>query len=146
MHFLATLQLHGKTATGLDVPSEVVAGLRSGKRPAVRVTLNDYTYRTTIAPMGGRFLIPVSADVRVQAGIAAGDQLEVGVELDTAPRAVEVPPDLAAALEARSAAREAFGRLSFTNQKEIVLALESARTETTRTRRLSSALARLDGF
>jgi antitoxin component of MazEF toxin-antitoxin module len=76
----------GKTTTGIEVPSEVVEALGAGKRPAVTVTVNGYTYRSTIASMGGRFMLPVSADVRQQAGIAGGDAVEVTIERDTAPR------------------------------------------------------------
>jgi hypothetical protein len=95
VNFQATLELNGKTATGIEVPSEVVAALGGGQRPAVAVTLNGHTYRTTIGTMGGRQLIPVSAENRAAAGIAAGDVLDVGIELDAAPREVVVPDDLA---------------------------------------------------
>src|SRR5512139_1406290 len=100
MKFQAILQLNGKTATGIEVPPEVVEALGSGKRPAVTATIGRYSYRTTVAPMGGKFLIPVSAEHRAGAGIAAGDELEVDLELDTAPREVELPDEFAAALAA----------------------------------------------
>jgi Domain of unknown function (DUF1905) len=100
VRFTATLELNGRTATGIEVPSAVVAGLGGGRRPAVVVTLRSYSYRTTVASMGGRFLIPVSAAVRAAAGVAAGDVLDVDIAADTAPRTVPVPPDLAAAVDA----------------------------------------------
>ena len=100
MRFRATVELGGKTATGIEVPEEVVAALGSHKRPPVRVTIGDYTYRSTVARMGGRFLLPVSAEVRAGAGVAAGDEVDVEVALDDAPREVTVPDDLAVALEA----------------------------------------------
>jgi hypothetical protein len=78
------VQLGGKTATGIQVPDEVIEGLGSGKRPAVSVTVNGFTYRTTIARKGGVFMIPLSAERRQQAGVAAGDDVEVDVELDAA--------------------------------------------------------------
>ena len=102
MRFRATLKLNGKTATGFVVPEEVVTALGSSKRPAVVVTLNGYTYRSSIAPMGGRYLLGVSGDVRERAGVAAGDELDVDVELDTEPRVVEVPADLASELACTS--------------------------------------------
>lgn len=142
MRFHGTLELHGKTATGLDVPAEVVDGLGGGKRPKVLVTLNGHTYRSSIASMGGRYLIPVNAAVRQAAGVKAGDELEVGVELDTAPRTVEVPEDLAAALDA-AGVRGAFDALSYTNQREYVDGVAGAKTEATRTRRISRCVEQL---
>jgi len=91
MRFRASVDLHGKSATGIVVPPEVVEGLGSSKKPKVTVTINGYSYPSSIATMGGRFLIPVSAEVRAGAGVSAGDVVDVGVELDTAPRTVEVP-------------------------------------------------------
>ena len=93
MRFHTTLFLGGKTATGMEVPEDVVLALGSGKRPAVRVTINDYTYRSTVAPMSGKYFLPVSAEVRAHAGVAAGDEFDVSVELDSEPREVTVPPD-----------------------------------------------------
>jgi hypothetical protein len=103
MRFHATIELGGKTATGIEVPAEVVAALGSGKRPPVRVTINEYTYRSTVASMGGRFMLPVSAEVRGSAGISAGEEVDVDIELDTEPREVTVPPDFAGALDERRA-------------------------------------------
>jgi len=116
MKFRATLETNGKTATGIEVPASVVDELGSGRRPAVRVTLGPHTYRTTVAPMGGRFLIPVSAENRAAAGLRAGDQVDVEMELDTAPRTVELPADLAEALEREPAARRFFDGLAYTQQ------------------------------
>ena len=102
MRFDATILLAGKSATGIPVPDAVVAQLGSGKRPAVVVTINGFSYRSTVASMRGEFMLPLSAERREAAGVAAGDEVEVELELDTAPRVVEVPVDLAAALERRS--------------------------------------------
>ena len=96
MRFRTTLLLHGKTATGVVVPEEVVEELGGGKRPAVQVTINHHTYRSTVAPRRDRFLLGVSAENREQAGVTAGSKIEVELQLDTAARTVEVPPDLAA--------------------------------------------------
>jgi len=145
MNLRATLELHGKSATGFEVPDEVVAGLGAGKRPPVRVTINGYAYRTTIAPMGGRFLIPVSTEVRAGAGVSAGDELDVLIELDDAPREVEVPDDLAAALAASPAAGTAFAALSYSNQRRLVLAVDGAKAAETRRRRIEKTVSDLEG-
>lgn len=92
MIFRATLELHGKTATGIEVPADVVDQLGSGKRPPVQVTIGSFTYPSTVAVMGGRYLLPVAAEVRRQAGVEAGQEIEVELTLDTAPRSVTVPP------------------------------------------------------
>lgn len=139
MRFHGTLELNGKTATGVEVPAEVVDGLGGGKRAKVLVTLNGHTYRSSIATMGGRFMIGVNAAVREAAGVAAGDELEVGVELDTAPRTVDVPDDLAAALAA-AGARAAFDALSYTRQRQYVEPVEGAKTEATRQRRITKCV------
>lgn len=143
--FHATLQLHGKTATGIEVPADVVAALGAGKRPPVVVTLNGYSYRSTVAPMGGRHLLPVSAENRAGAGIAAGDEVEVTLEPDDTPRTVVVPDDLAAALAAHPPAAERFAALSFSHQREHVTAVESAKAEATRQRRIDKVVATLTG-
>lgn len=145
MHFQASIQLNGKTATGIEVPADVLAALGPGKRPPVRVTINGYAYPSTVAPMGGRFLIPVSAEVRAKAGVAAGDQVDVEVVADTEPRRVEVPGDLAAALDGEPAARRAFEQLSYSNQHRHVLAVTQAKTEQTRKRRIGKVVAELSG-
>ena len=82
MRFHATIELNGKTATGIEVPAGVLAALGPGKRPSVRVTINGYSYPSTVGSMGGRSLIPVSADVRSQAGVSAGDEVDVDVVAD----------------------------------------------------------------
>ncbi len=137
------LELGGKTATGIVVPPEVVEALSSGQRPAVRVTLREHTYRSTVAVMGGRFLLPVSADVRAAAGVAAGDTVDVDLELDTEPRTVPVPDDLAAALDADPAARRSFDGLPHGQRRWFVLGVEGAKTPQTRERRIGAAVERL---
>ncbi len=143
MKFRAKLEGAGKTATGINVPAEVVDALGSGKRPPVRVTINGYSYRSTVAVLGGRFMLGVSADVRAGAGVAAGDDLEIEMELDTAPREVAVPPELAAALKHEEAARRFFDGLSFSNRQRIALGIAGAKTDETRQRRLDKAIADL---
>ena len=143
MRFRATLETNGRTATGIEVPSSVVDALAAGKRPPVRVTLHKHTYRTTVARMGGRFLVPVSAEVRKAAGVTAGDELDVGIELDDAPRTVDVPPDLAAALAEAPAAAQAWEKLAYTHQKEWARSVEDAKKPETRARRIAAAVEAL---
>jgi hypothetical protein len=143
MRFSTTVELGGKTATGMEVPPDVVEALGAGTKPPVRVTVGGHTYRSTIATMGGRFLLPLSAERRAAAGVAAGDRVEVDVELDTEPRTVEVPADLAAALDAEPAARARFDALAYSHQLRHVLAVEGAKAEATRARRIGAAVAML---
>ncbi len=145
MRFRAVVQLAGRTATGVRVPPEVIAGLDHGKRPAVRVTIAGHTYRTTVGVMGGEFMLPVSAENRAAAGIAAGDEVDVDVVLDTEPREVDVPPDLVAALDADADARRAFDGLSYSGKRRVVLDISSAKTQQTRQRRLQKAMDGLRG-
>lgn len=143
MKFRATLELHGKTATGVQVPTEVVAALGGGKRPAVSVTINGHTWRSTIMPYADEILLGVAAEHREAAGISAGQEIEVEVELDTAPREVIVPEDFAAALAANPKAAQRFEKMSYTHRKEHVRAIEDAKTPETRTRRIEKALKML---
>jgi Bacteriocin-protection, YdeI or OmpD-Associated/Domain of unknown function (DUF1905) len=145
MRFHATIALHGKSATGIEVPADVVAALGQGKRPKVTVTINGYSYPSTVGVMGGVSLIPVSADVRAKAGVAAGDEVDVDLVLDAGPRTVEVPADLAEALASVPAARQAFDKLSYSGQQRYVLGIEQAKTAETRGRRVEKAVTELAG-
>ena len=140
MRFRTTIQQSGKTATGIQVPQQVIEALGSGKRPAVTVTINGYTYRSTVAVMGGEYMIGVSAEHRAGAGVAGGDEVEVDIDLDTAPREVSIPADCAAALEAEPAARRTFDGLSYSNQSWHVLQVEGAKTDETRQRRIAKSV------
>ncbi len=143
MRFRATIELGGKTATGFPVPVEVVEALGKGKRPPVWVTIGGHTYRSTVAAYGDVFMLPLSAENREAAGVAAGDEVEIEVELDSAPREVTVPADFAAALDAMPDARRFFDGLSYSQQRWFVLGIEDAKTEDTRRRRVTQAVARL---
>lgn len=132
LSFETILRQERKTATGIEVPPEVVAALGSGKRAAVRVVLNGYAYRSTVAVMRGRFMLSVSAEHRHGAGIQAGDQVSVTLEVDTEPRKVEVPDDLQGALNANPATLERFGQLSYSQQRQHVLAVEGTKNPATR--------------
>ena len=131
--------------TGIEVPPEVVESFGAGKRPPVVVTVNGFEYRSTIAPMGGMYLIPFSSDKRAATGIRGGDPIVVDLELDTAPRTVDVPDDLAAALDATPGAREAWERLSPSHKKAHVTAIEGAKAAETRQRRIAKAIEALTG-
>lgn len=143
MRFTTTLASSGKNTTGIVLSEETVTSLGAGKRPAVKVTLNGYTYRTTIGKMGGQYMISVSAEIRRAAGVSAGDQVAVEVELDTEPRTVTVPPDLGAALDANPEARRRFEALSYSHRKAHVLSIEDAKTAETRQRRIAKAIEQL---
>ena len=143
MRFRARIELHGKTATGIVVPLEVVESLKSGKRPPVRVTINGHTYRSTVAPLGGEFLLPVSAENRISSGVEVGDEVEVEIELDTQPRVLDLPPDFSVALEGQADARRFFDALSYSRQQALVLPINQAKTPETRQRNMEKALAAL---
>jgi len=143
MRFHTTLVQTGPTATGIRVPDDVVEALGAGKRPPVRVTIRGYTYRNTVAVMGGEFWVGVSAEHRAGAGVVGGDEIDVEIELDTAPREVSVPPDLAAALDAEPAARRTFDGLSYSAKSYHVLQVEGAGTPETRQRQIAKAVETL---
>ena len=141
MRFETTLSQTGNN-TGIEVPPEIVEELGAGKRPAVNVTVNGYEYRSTIATMGGRFMIAFSSDKRAATGIGGGDPITVDLTLDTAPRTVEVPADLAAALDS-AGVREAFDALAPSAKKADVTNVEGAKAEETRARRVAAIVAKL---
>lgn len=143
MRFRSTVELGGKTATGLRVPPDVIVSLGAGKKPAVRITINGYTYRSTVAPRGGDFLIPVSAENRSAAGVAAGDEVDVDIEVDTEAREVTLPADFAAALADDATAEQFFDGLSYSQRQWFVLGIEDAKTAGTRQRRIVKAVDRL---
>jgi hypothetical protein len=141
MRFESVVELGGKTATGIPVPDEVIEALGSSKRPPVVITVGTHTYRTTAVRMGGRFLVPLSAENREAAGVAAGDEITVDIEPDTAPREVTLPDDLAAAMD--DAARTAYDALAFTHRKEWVRWVEEAKKPETRASRIEKTVAGL---
>jgi len=142
--FRAEIELAGTTATGIEVPPAVVEQLGSGKRPAVTVTFNGHSYRTTVGSMNGRFLIPVSAAIRQAAGASAGDVVDVVVELDDAPRTIEVPPDLAVGLAGDATAKAFYEGLSYSHQRAYVDWITGAKKAETRERRVAQAVDMLN--
>ena len=141
MRFETTMLAMGNN-TGIEVPTEVLEALGGGKRPAVNVTVNGFEYRTTAGIMAGKTMLPFSSDKRAATGIKGGDHLVVDVTLDTAPRTVELPDDLSAALAA-AGLREKFDGLSPSQRKAHVTSVESAKAAETRARRIDAVVAKL---
>jgi len=139
--FRATIIQTGKTACGIQVPEAVVDALGGGKRPAVTVDLDGYAYRSTVAPMGGEWWLGVNADHRTASGLKAGDEVTVTLTLDTAPRELAVPPELAEALDAAPDARAFFDGLSYSNKRVFTLSVEGTSNPETKARRVAKAIA-----
>ena len=139
--FRTTLRQEGKTATGFEVPPEVVEALGGGKRPPVTITINGYTYRSTVFPYTEAYMLPLAAEHRTAAGVQAGEEIEVTLELDTAPRVLEVPPELAAALDADPQAKTFFDGLSYSNKRVFTLSVEGTNNPETKARRVEKAIA-----
>jgi hypothetical protein len=143
MRFRTEIMGTGKTAAGIVVPAEILEGLAAGKKPAVKVTINGFTYRSSVATIGGRPMIGVSSDVRASAGVAAGEVVDVDVELDTEKRIVALPDELAALLAADPVARAAYDKLSYSNQRRIVEPIDQTKNPETRQRRIDKAIETL---
>src|SRR4051812_33582060 len=143
MRFRALIQAGGKTAAGIEVPPEVVDGLGAGRKPPVKVTINGHTYRSSIATMGGVFMVGVTNEFRRESGVAAGDTVDVDMELDTEPREVAVPPDLAAALDADPEARAFFDGLSYSNKRRVAEPIDAIKGAEPRARRIERTVADL---
>jgi hypothetical protein len=140
MKFKSVVELGGKTATGIAVPEKVVTSLGSSKKPAVRVTINGHTYRSTLAPRGGRFLLPLSAENREGAGVSAGDTVNVEIERDTEKRELAIPADLTKALKRDADAKRFFDGLSYSKKQRFVLPIEQAKAPETRQRRIDKTI------
>lgn len=143
VRFRTTIQTTGKTAMGFEIPAHAVEALGAGKRPPVTVTINGYTYRNTIAVMGGAYMIGVSSEHRGPAGVQGGDEVDVELELDTAPREVDVPADLLESLAADPPARAMFDKLSYSNRSWHVLQVTGTKNPETRARRIEKSVAAL---
>jgi uncharacterized protein YdeI (YjbR/CyaY-like superfamily) len=128
--------------TGIEVPEANIQALGSSKKPAVKINVNGYEYSSTIAVMGGKYLIAFNAAHRKASGLNAGDDITVTLELETEPRSIEVPDDLAQALE-QAKSRAAFDQLAPSKRKEFVRQITDAKTEETRARRLSKIIESL---
>ena len=143
MKFQSTIRQTGKTTTGIEVPESVVEALGAGRRPPVRITVNGYSYRSTLATVDGRPMVGLNADHRAASGLVGGQDVEVVIELDTQKREVTVPPELAEALDSEPRARATFDGLSYSNQSWHVLQVIGAKTEETRRRRIARSIEAL---
>ena len=143
MRFRTVIEQSGPTATGIVVPDEVVEALGGGRKPAVTVTVNGHTYRSSVATMGGRFMVGLSAENRAASGAKGGDEVDVDLELDTAKREIDVPDDLATALASDAMAQATWDGMSYSNRRYWTYQLDQAKTPETRQRRVEKALATL---
>lgn len=141
--FHTTIKQSGGTATGIEVPPAVIESLGGGKKPAVKITMNGKTYRSTVAVMDGLYMVGVSAENRALTGVKGGDSVDVGIELDTEPRVYELPDELAKALAAKPGATEAFHASAPSKRKEYVRQVTDAKTDETRERRIAKIVAEL---
>ena len=139
----ATLVPRGPAAAVVLDRDHVAEVGEGAKRFPVVATVNGYTWRTTVTRMRGEFLLGLNRAVRQQAGVEAGDAVEVELELDTAPREVEVPDALASALAENPKARAAFDQLAYTHRKEYARWIDEAKRDETRQRRVTQALQML---
>lgn len=125
--------------TGIEVPSDNLAELGSGRRPGVAVTVAGYSYRSTVGMMGGRSMISLPKAHRDAAGLAAGDRVVVGLVVEEGRRDVELPSPLTAALEEAGLA-ETFEQLAYSRRKEFARQVSEAKAEATRERRIAKIL------
>jgi hypothetical protein len=140
MRYRTTIAGTGTSTTGIPVPEEVMTALGAGRKPAVTVTIGGYTYRSSVGTVDGGPMISLSAANRDAAGVKAGDEVDIDVALDTAPREVTVPDDFAAALDAEPAARQTFEGLSYSNRRWHVESVTGAKTDETRQRRIAKSV------
>lgn len=141
--FKTTILTAGKTATGICIPDQIIESFNAGKKPPIKVTLNGFTYRSTVAVMGGKYMVGVSADVREAAGVKGGDTLTIDIELDSEERKVELPDDFKKSLDKNLKAKKCFQELSYSKQKNHVTLIDQAKTEITRQKRIAKSIADL---
>jgi len=134
----------GGGGTLVPVPKQVAAQLGLKGMPKVQAVIAGRPYRGSLMPMGdGTYCLGVLKSIQEAAGVRTGDTITVEIELDTAPRTVDPPVDLAKALARNKKAAAAWDGLSYTNRKEIARSLEESKKPETRQRRLAAALERL---
>jgi Bacteriocin-protection, YdeI or OmpD-Associated/Domain of unknown function (DUF1905) len=126
--------------TGIHVPDEIIEKMGAGKKPSVVITLKKYTYRNTVAVMGDKYMVSLSAEHRKNANVSGGEELEVTIALDTEPRTVELPEEFQKVLNKNTAAKRNFEALSPSKKKYLVLDITSAKTEDTKLRRIEKAI------
>ena len=143
MKFRTKILAAGKTAAGIEVPAKVVQSLGSSKVPLVRVTIKGHTYRSAVAVMGGKFMIGVSNENRRAAGVAAGDTIDVDLQLDTEPRELALPDDFVKALGKDAKAKKVFDGLSNSKKQLLFLPVANGKTPETRQRNIDKAMTAL---
>jgi hypothetical protein len=143
LSFTTQLEPRGPAAAVVLDDGQVEALGEGAKRFPVVATVNGHTWRTSVARMGGEFLVGLPREVRAGAGVQAGDEVSVSLELDTKPREVEMPESLVSALEADPAAKAAFDGMAFTHRKEYARWIAEAKREETRQNRIAKALEML---
>jgi antitoxin component of MazEF toxin-antitoxin module len=129
--------------TGIEVPTDIVEKLGSGKRPPVNVTVNKFTYRNTVAVMGGKYMLSVSKAIREQANVKGGDKVEVTLELDDKPREANIHPDFRKALDGNKTAQKFFESLSYSSKLRFTIPIDAAKTDETRNRNIVKAIDNL---
>jgi hypothetical protein len=137
------IQGTGEGSAGVHLPDDVVEALGKGRKPPVKATINGYTWRSTVAVMGGEYWLGVSKEVRRNAGVQAGQEVDLTLELDTEERVLDVPSDFAAALDAEPEARRFFDSLSYSNKRRFTYAIDDAKTPETRQRRIDKSVSQL---
>ena len=145
LKFSTTLLQAGKTATGIKIPEEMIEKLGGGKKPLVKVTINNFTYRSAVAVMGGAYMVGVNAENREGANVKGGDKINVTIELDTEERIVEVPAEFQKQLSKNAAAKKMFDTLSNSKKKALIIPIANAKTDETRNRNIEKALSALTG-
>ncbi|MBZ4191606.1 YdeI/OmpD-associated family protein [Niabella beijingensis] len=143
LKFKTTLLQSGKTATGIKIPDAIIEKLGGGKKPLVKVTINNFTYRSAVAVMGGAYMVGVNAENREAAKIKGGDKIDVTIELDTEERTVDVPVELQKMLNKNAAAKKTFEALSNSRKKALVAPIVNAKTDETRDRNVKKAFSAL---
>ena len=145
MKFVSQLTVVEADNAGIVVPAEVVDSLNGGKHPKVSVTLNGFTYRSSIASMGGQYLIPCSKARRTEGKLEVDVPYEIEIALDTAPREVEIPEELAAHFTEHPAVKAAWDAMSYSNQLRLVTPALNAKKPETRARNIEKIIAQLAG-
>jgi hypothetical protein len=140
LKFKAILLQSGKTATGIEIPRQIVEKLNAGKKPLVKITVNNFTYRSAIAVMGGVFMVAVNAENRESAKIKAGDKIEIAIELDNEERVIELPSEFQKVLNKNLSAKNFFDTLSNSKKKVLIIPITNAKTDETRNRNIEKAM------
>jgi Domain of unknown function (DUF1905)/Bacteriocin-protection, YdeI or OmpD-Associated len=140
LKFSTTLLQAGKTATGIKIPDHIIEKLGGGKRPLVKVTINNFTYRSAVAVMGGTYMVGVNAENREAAKVKGGDKIDVTIELDTEERTVNVPAEFLKRLYKNATAKKKFDTLSNSKKKALIIPIANAKTDETRNRNIEKAL------